>query len=169
MGASGWAYFVPYQPDINRALQELREAVFKSGAYYTEATFLDMIDEDAVEKHVPPEFFQQFKVALQSLRSKSQPLRPQTITELLEMNGESGTHSIIDISDISPTPDFGMAAPLSHQQLIDLFGTDHPTRNMVEQRSDDLQSLRSRWEATYIVIYADGLPSEIFFTGYSGD
>jgi len=34
MGASGWSYFVPYQPDIQKALQELREVVFQRGGYY---------------------------------------------------------------------------------------------------------------------------------------
>jgi len=34
MGASNWAYFVPYQVDINKALQDLREDVFNSGNYY---------------------------------------------------------------------------------------------------------------------------------------
>ncbi len=147
MGASGWAYLVPYQSDINTALQELREAVFKSGAYYTESAFLEMIDEDLVEKYVPPDFFQQFKEALRSLRSEPQRPKPRTIAELLEMNGENGTHSIIDINGIASAPSFGRAAPLSHQQLMGLFGTDQPTRSMVEQKADELQSLRSSWEA----------------------
>jgi len=34
MGASGWNYFVPYKPDINQALQELRQQVFESGDYF---------------------------------------------------------------------------------------------------------------------------------------
>jgi len=33
MGASGWRYFTPYQPDINAALQALRQRVFEGGAY----------------------------------------------------------------------------------------------------------------------------------------
>ncbi len=169
MGASGWAYWVPYQSDINTALQELREAVFKSGDYYTESAFLEMIDEDQVEQYLPPDFFEQFKEALHSLRSEPQRPEPQTIEALLEMNGENGTHSIIDIDSIASTPDFGVAAPLSPQQLLDILGTNQPTRSMVEQKAEELQSLRRRWEATYIIVYADGLPSEIFFTGYSGD
>src|SRR5258706_8725933 len=34
MGASGWAYFFPYQTDIESALQELKEQVFEQGQYY---------------------------------------------------------------------------------------------------------------------------------------
>jgi hypothetical protein len=33
MGASGWLYTVPYQEDISKALQELREEVFQSEMY----------------------------------------------------------------------------------------------------------------------------------------
>ena len=36
MGASGWHYFVAYQPDIDKALQELRVDVFKKGEYGAE-------------------------------------------------------------------------------------------------------------------------------------
>jgi hypothetical protein len=169
MGASGWVYFVPYQPDINKALQELREAVFKSGAYYTQAAFVASIDEDEIAKHIPSEYAELFKATLQKLRSEPQPPKPNSIAELLEMNGESGTHSIIDINGISSTPDFGMAAPLSQQQLRKFFGTEKPTRSIVEQHADEIQSLRRRWEATYIIIYRDGSPGEIFFTGFSGD
>jgi hypothetical protein len=34
MGASGWSYKVPFQSDINKALQELRQKVFEAGDYY---------------------------------------------------------------------------------------------------------------------------------------
>jgi hypothetical protein len=33
MGAEPWYYFVPYQPDINRALLELRQREFEAGRY----------------------------------------------------------------------------------------------------------------------------------------
>lgn len=33
MGASGWHYFTPYQPDVGLALQMLREKVFKDRSY----------------------------------------------------------------------------------------------------------------------------------------
>jgi hypothetical protein len=34
MGASGWAYFVPFQVDIAKALQQLRDEVFQRGDYF---------------------------------------------------------------------------------------------------------------------------------------
>ncbi len=33
MGGEPWYYFVPYQADINKALQELRQREFKAGCY----------------------------------------------------------------------------------------------------------------------------------------
>lgn len=34
MGASEWDYYVPYQEDLNAALQQLRREVFEAGEYY---------------------------------------------------------------------------------------------------------------------------------------
>jgi hypothetical protein len=169
MGASGWRYYAPYQSDINQALQELRNAVFESGDYYTDAAFAEAMDEDEVAKYLPPDFVDQFKAALHSLRSKSNSQKPSSIAELLEMNGESGTHCILDIEGISSEPQFGMATPLINSQLQSFFGTDQPNRDMIEQKFEEIMQFRQRWEATYIIVYEDGKPTEIYFTGYSGD
>jgi hypothetical protein len=48
MGASGWSYFVPYQSDIEQALQELRQAVFERGAYYKPAEFHRRLYESSI-------------------------------------------------------------------------------------------------------------------------
>ena len=34
MGASGWDYYVPYQSDLQAALDELRQRVLDSGDYW---------------------------------------------------------------------------------------------------------------------------------------
>jgi hypothetical protein len=34
VGASAWTYWVPYQGDVSVVLQELRDQVFRDGAYY---------------------------------------------------------------------------------------------------------------------------------------
>jgi hypothetical protein len=41
MGGEPWFYFVPYQADINNALQELRRSEFKAGRYNPVPPFLD--------------------------------------------------------------------------------------------------------------------------------
>lgn len=165
MGASGWAYFVPYQVDTNRALQELRKSVFQSGEYYSEAKLLSTTLESMRER-VQAEMLQQFQNRLSQLQN--QP-KPQTIEELLEMNGESGTHSILDIDGISKTTSFGKIAPLSPQQLRRLFGSEEPTREKVEKTIVEIQSLCRRWEGVFLCVFQNGLPSEICFVGVSGD
>ena len=50
-----------------------------------------------------------------------------------------------------------------------MFGTHEPTRAIVQQKADELMDLRERWQGTYVVVYQDGLPHEIYITGFSGD
>jgi hypothetical protein len=165
MGASGWAYFVPYQVDINQALQNLRGSVFHSGEYFTEANFLAMVIEKTQDR-MPPETLRRFLDRLARLKKKA---RPSTIQELMRVNGENGTHSIIDIEGISEISEFGKVAPLSSQQLMQLFGTEKPTREMVEMKIGEIQDLFTRWEGGFFTVFQNGLPSEICFVGVSGD
>jgi len=166
MGASGWTYFVPYQSDISNALKELREQVFQSNKYYKREPLWQDMDDDEYANEPDEDLREQLTDWLRTMKAMKEPT---TIEELFMWNEEDGTHSIIDITDISSTPDFGKAAPLSSQQLMNLFGTEKPTKNMIEQKADEIMQLRERWQATYIIIYKDGLPDQIFFTGYSGD
>lgn len=169
MGASSWAYRTPYQQDIQKALQELRQVVFQQGAYYTESAFINSIDEEEVAKGLSPDYAETFRSAMKNLRAKPEIPAPQTIEELIEMNAESGTHSILDIDEISENPEFGKAAPLTAQQLSEIFGTTQPTWDMIQSNMDGIQGLRQRWMGTYIIVYKDGVPDQIFFTGFSGD
>lgn len=107
-----------------------------------------------------------YLVEFERLQALPEPTSPDT---LLEWNDTEGTHSIIDIREISSVPDFGVAAPLSSEELVELFSTEQPTRSMIEQKSNQLQTWRGRWAGTYVIAYKDGSPSEIFFTGFSGD
>ncbi len=165
MGASSWAYFVPYQVDTNQALQELRESIFLSGEYFTEAKFLAMVIETTQER-MPPEALQRFQAELAQLKDKP---RPRNIQELLQMNGENGTPSIIDIDGISEGSKFEKVAPLSPQYLMEFFGTERPTREMIEEKTDQVLGLCQRWEGVYFIVFQNGSPSEICFIGVSGD
>ncbi len=175
MGASGWSYFVPYQSDIFTALQELREAVFQKGEYYQcpaywkDMTFEEFFPSDlGLSEEDKADYLAEFQ-AMQALPE------PTSIETLLQWNAEDGTHSIIDIKNITPSSDFGAAAPLSGEELQRFFGTEKPTREMIENKEYDLHVFlqnelgRSRWEGTYIVVHKENEPIEIYFTGYSGD
>ena len=166
MGASGWKYFVPYQSDITKSLNELREQVFQSGNYYKREAFWQDMDEDEYTDEEDEDLRQDWIDWLQRMKSMKEPT---TIEELILWNEEEGTHSIIDITEISPTHEFGKAAPLDAQQLMNLFSTENPSRSMVEQKVNEIAQLREGWEATYIIVYENGLPDQIFFTGYTGD
>jgi len=169
MGASGWDSFVPYQPDINKALQELRAKVFQDHGYYLRAP-LNLRPEDFANaskdiQEMVPQWIE---------REKSYK-PPTTIEELIAWNGEDGTHSILDIHTVASSSGFGVAAPLSREELRRFFGTDQPTHTMIGEKKRELSRFlqgdlgRYGYEATYIIVYKDGAPDEIFFTGYSGD
>jgi hypothetical protein len=93
---------------------------------------------------------------------------PSTIEEALEIADADGTASILDIMQISDTPDFSCAAPFTNAELTSYFGSERPTRADVEG-SDDYWDDMERGQARYAVLYANGSPSEIYFAGYSFD
>lgn len=143
MGAEPWSCSVPYQDDPLAALEAARAQEFAAGRYR-------MDDEDDP---------------------------PATIEEACEKAAESGTCSVLDMIGVVDTPhdpgaqspNFGMVAPLSAEQRTALFGTDKPTRSMIDA-SAGLFELLDRGLGVYVVAHDDGgRPSEIVFAGYSFD
>ena len=128
MGGEPWFYFVPYQADVNSALQALRQREFRAGRYNPVMPMPEFpVDADA-----------------------------------------DGTRSILDMERVSDDPDYGSITAVSDEDLVDLFGTSRPTREMIES-TDDLFEALERGQGVYIVAYRDDKPSEIFFAGYSFD
>lgn len=101
-------------------------------------------------------------------RFRGSELKPATIEEAFENMDADGTASILDIERIADEPDFCVVAPLPKDELVRLFGTDQPTRAMIEQNMDFYEDIE-RGQGVYILVYKDGQPSEIFFGGYSFD
>lgn len=175
MGGSEWQYFVPYQADIEKALQELRQAEFETGDFY--------YPDDTYREHTEEERWNWLRYGVPLPGSEGLP-KPDTIKNLLQLKAEEGTGTILDIDS---------AYPLSSEQLIEIFGTDKPTRALVDAalaqppyyisksppyHQDNLLSLTrylqkraNRWrgDGTYIIVYKDDQPDEILFIGYSGD
>ena len=143
MGAEPWSYFVPYQKDIPGALEALKDREFRAGRYRRP------------DEHAPP---------------------PATIAEAVEQAQASGTRSVLDMIGLADTPHepqsglphFCEVAPLRREDLVALFGTTRPTRELIRARRDYLDLLE-RGEGIYIVVYAGDEPSELFFAGYSFD
>ncbi len=133
MGATQWLYFVPYQPDISKALHQLRDDVFEQGQYEQPFGF----DQNALESQldylarkyqslpkairVHTDQFIEFAraVAKQQLPRQS----PKSIKQLLEQCGTEGTHSILDIERISPEPLIGFYA--LQQAVFDRYHSEY--------------------------------------------
>jgi hypothetical protein len=181
MGASGWEYFVPYQLDIAAALNALRYQAFEKGDYHKIGTKQQIIAEVRerlahLEDEAPtPEFQEVIGSSLQAYLHELEalPEPPQTIderiTEMFTINGQDGAGSILDIDRISDKPDFGTVVPLSESELIDMFGTSQPGHAAIIEHRDELMQLRERWVGSYLIVYKDGQPDEIYFCGFSGD
>jgi hypothetical protein len=80
---------------------------------------------------------------------------------------EEGTRSILDMDSISTSPDYCKACALPEGELVRLYGATRPTRKMVEELL--FLEVAERGQGIYIVLYKDGVASEILFAGYSFD
>ena len=167
MGAEAWSYFVPYEKDINAALQKLREQEFKAGRYNKDYLY------------------------------GNPNAKPRTIDEVMKLCDADGSRSILDMFEVIDTPhkrrtepDFNAAAgiedmlasamesldpdrlsrvaPIGKEDRIELFGTDKPTHEQIEKRSDIFEWL-NRGEGIYVIAFKNGKPSEIYFAGLSYD
>jgi hypothetical protein len=147
MGAEPYHYYVKYQADLGKALQELREQEFQAGRYNPVLPFLS------------------FPVGPSSPAPGAQHA---SIEEALEDADADGTRSILDLDHISDGPDFGAVWVLDDARLEELFGTTRPTRAMVEAKRDFFELL-DRGQGLAIVLYKDDEPDEILFAGYSYD
>jgi hypothetical protein len=169
MGASGWSYFVSYQQDIAQALQQLREQVFASGDFYNhkarEVTWLRAMDNDTYQKEYQEMVESWLAACLVSCAYETREERiarleqeQTTIAGLLLHDDGSGTHSILDIYSIcDKIPDkreYNIAVPLPHEDVIAIFGTAHPTHEMLESRWEDvMQAAPSRWIGAYVIVW----------------
>ncbi len=147
MGAHPYYYFVEYQPDVEAALQDLRQREFEAGRYN------------------PVQPFPRFPIHHNSAAPGAQHV---SIDEAREAADEEGTRSILDIEAISEEQDFSVAAPLSTEGLQGYFGTVQPTKEMISRKLAFLGSVE-RGHCIYITVFEDGQPSELFFGGYSFD
>src|SRR5438093_2548774 len=105
MGAEPWDYFVPYELDIEAALEALREREFRAG------------------------------------RFRGSELRPVSIEDAVIQMDADGTASILDIDHVAEEPEFCAVAPLPPDELVRLFGTDRPTREMIEHRGEVFEDI----------------------------
>lgn len=198
MGASGWQYFVPYQSNIQQAFEALRLEEFENLNYRQDRTIpFEVLQQGFEIVYSDSDLTQEERIAARDTLYFPYLNAPKirlydSITEMVEDCAEEGTHSILDMREVATEKGFGVCAPLSTVHLIAYFGTDKPTRELVDVVLDKptnydyqevlipvetlplsqyLQLVANRWrgEGTYILIYKDEVPDEILFIGYSGD
>src|SRR5437879_5624641 len=108
MGAEPYSYFVPYQSDINSALQQLREREFRAGRYNPAMMFPTHGGEEAAgAQHA-------------------------SIDEARMDAAEDGTRSILDLDHVAKGPEFCAVSPLDEVTLLKLYGTTQATCEQVE-------------------------------------
>jgi hypothetical protein len=93
MGGEPYYYFVPYQKDIEDALQALRRREFEAGRYNPAMPFLS--------RHFPL-----------GPNSPAPGRKHDSIEDALEDSDADGTRSILDIERISDSPDFSVASKI---------------------------------------------------------
>lgn len=147
MGAHAYYYFVPFEPDRNAALTRLRAREFEAGRYNPAMPFLTFPIEEGSPAPGP---------------------QHDSIQEAIEVAGEDGTRSILDIVLVDSKANHRVAAPLSDARLEQLFGTTRPTRAMIEGNHDVFEDIE-RGQCVVITAFVDDQPSEYFFAGYSFD
>jgi hypothetical protein len=181
MGATGWQYVTPYDPDPEAALQRLREEKFAAGDYLAPGG----IARFPRWRDFPPGVPWKMRLGIAVFRAISAlsvaahwlargGLQPRSIDELLVMTGESGTHSILDITHTADIPELGAAIPLSKHRYLKFFGTLTPTRARVDAAlavpGDGPSEGVRRWEAVYVIVHDEaGSPVDYVFLGASGD
>ncbi|MEV6298972.1 hypothetical protein AB0M02_06160 [Actinoplanes sp. NPDC051861] len=141
MGASGWDYVTPYEPDLRTALIRLIGRVFESGEYYW-----------AGEGEPPTHFGDLFK---------DEVVQEEGTHSILDCNNIIGPD----------TPDgFGTLRLLRAEESQRYFGSATPTREQWEKGyANGSLVIGERWCGWFVVLYRDGEPSEIAVWGISGD
>lgn len=148
MGGHFWFYFVPYEQDVNQALQSLRRREFRAGRYNPAVRF--------------PNF------PVESADTISPGVQHDSIEEALEASNADGTRSILDMQRVGTELGDGVVVPLSKEQLQRCYETQQPTRDMIEANMEFAEDIE-RGQGVYTVAYENGQPAELFFAGYSYD
>jgi hypothetical protein len=91
-----------------------------------------------------------------------------SIEDAIAAADADGTRSILDIESVEEEPDFGVAGPLDDETLENYFETTEPTHAAIEENLDFVGEIE-RGHCTYVVVYKEDQPNEIFFAGYSYD
>jgi hypothetical protein len=164
MGASAWRYIVAYQPDIQAALDALRQEEFVAWKqahprqrYKSIDALLRAVGADGTSS------------ILDVSRISTTPL-PTTKHNFSHYN----FHDPQDMARFMAAMNeyIGKVFPLASEDYLAFFGTIQPTRRDIEQAASALHALYQRIErgsGIYLILYQGDQPTELYFMGISGD
>jgi hypothetical protein len=92
---------------------------------------------------------------------------PATPEAAVEQAGENGTRSILDVTRVALSPDYGCVAPLTREEAARYFGRATPSVRQVEE-SDEFWGELERGQARCVEVDDDGVRKWLF-AGYSFD
>ncbi len=93
---------------------------------------------------------------------------PSTIEEAMEYDPEGGTGSLLEIMEVSETPELLCACWLPKNKLLEFFGTERPSFEEIKQCMPFWESF-DRGEARAIVLYENDQPAKICFAAWTID
>lgn len=147
MGARAYWYLIPYEENLNDALEKLRIREFKAGRYNPVIPFPKFPITDESESPGP---------------------KHSDINQPLNETEYDGTRSILDLVTVSTEDDYCVARILSKNELLKYFGTEKPDIDTIQNNTkyfDDIE----RGKGLCIVVYENENPKNLFFIGYSFD
>ncbi len=93
---------------------------------------------------------------------------PATIEEAMEYDPEGGTGSLLEIGNVSETPELLCACWLPKEKLLEFLGTEHPSLEEIKQCLPFWESF-DRGGARAIVLYENGKKAKICFAAWTID
>jgi hypothetical protein len=131
VGAGGWWYRCEYQASVAAALRDVQEVVFSSGDNYKVwegypnhlqgwPADLPMMVETMPEEF-PPDVYDQATIDAMVAGGG-----PATIEQARPWSMDTGTASILDITEVGESPTSGNVSPLNATEAEHLFGASKP-------------------------------------------
>jgi len=184
MGAEPWSYFIPYQPNIQAAMESLQEQEFAAGRYHSKRDYQRNLPaptsiDDLRANYLTEEGSRSILDMLQVVDDpQNLPTWGPISSDASGLSAED--RELLGLAEDEDIPDelrefmgsesmsFCTAVKLPAADLLRLYGTAQPSRQQIESNSDYFENI-GRGCGIYIIAYRDGKPDEIHFAGYSFD
>ncbi len=171
MGASGWHHFVPWDSDVQGALDRLRDDVFEARRYHLGAL---------KRLRRPKTIADAVRIAGESgthsvldvHRVVETPHPPSQVE--WAMNNAARGHELSPEEQLARMEAalklYGTVAPIRPERQHEIFGDVPLTRSNVETRVLEISQFLERGTAVWLAVTDEqGTPQELLFIGKTGD